>query len=127
MPESLNELELEREKLVLERERLTLERERLEVQRRLRSEEVKVEERSKGQLRVSVSTAVFVAIIALLAGGLLGIFLAGWQLERRSLSRREQVASVLAGTNRLERVEAAEEGEPQKWRSGEGHVWVILD
>ncbi len=128
MGESVNELELEREKLALERERLALERERLADMKKIHSEEALVAEKSKGHFRVALSTAVFLSVISLLAGGILGIVITSWHQEQRDQTRREQVARALRATmtNRLDRVEG-EAAEPQQWAAGEGHVWVILN
>lgn len=130
MADSINDLELEREKLALERERLELERERLTDMKKLQSEEAQVAEKSKGHFQVALSTAVFLSVIALLTGCILGITATSWHLEQRDRTRREQLmanALNLGGTNRIERVEGDAAEHPQAWRNGEGHVWVILN
>jgi hypothetical protein len=92
-----NELQLAREKIQIERERLALERDRLAAERERTSADAMWRERAEKGVRVSVSTLVFVGIIALLTGGLCGILGTTIRQDRRQSARRQEFVQALSG------------------------------
>jgi hypothetical protein len=93
---SRTEMQIEQEKLKLERERILLERERLEAVRDRAKMEAGLHVGRDGKPSVALSTLVFVSIICLLAGGILGAFSTSLQRDRRSAARLQEVMQTLA-------------------------------
>jgi hypothetical protein len=93
---SRTELLIEQEKLKLERERLMLERERLETARERSSAERDFRADSSGKQVVSVSSLVFIAIICLLVGGIMGAFSTSFQVNRSRSRRVREVMESLS-------------------------------
>jgi hypothetical protein len=89
---SRTELMIEQEKLKLERERMMLERERLEAVRERAHAEKNFSIDSSGKQVVTVSSLVFIAIICLLLGGIMGAFSTSLQINR---SRNRRVREVM--------------------------------
>ena len=96
---SRTEMMIEQEKLKLERERILLERERLEATR----ERVKMENSFRldgsGKQVVPMTTLIFISIICLLAGGILGIFSTSFQINRTRSARVKEVMASLSYMN----------------------------
>lgn len=93
---SRTELQIEQEKLKLERERILLERERLEAMRDRVRMESSLHVDGRGKPSVALSTMVFLSIIFLLVGGILGAFTMSLQRDRRSAARLQEVMQTLA-------------------------------
>lgn len=93
---SRSELQIEQEKLRLERDRILLEQERLRaVQERLAfQEQSKADER--GNVRVSLSTLVLTGLVALLAGGMIGVVSTTIHHRYQNRERLRQVMDTLA-------------------------------
>ena len=89
-PVSYSELTIEHEKVQIERERLALERERLAAEREHWKSDAELRPRAEGR-GIAVSTLVFVSVICVLAGALVG-----------TLSRSPQRAGNSAAAARLE-------------------------
>ena len=90
---SRTEMMIEQEKLKLERERMLLERERLEAVRERANVEKEFRIDNSGKQVVTFSSTVFISIICLLMGGILGAFSTSFHINR---SRAERVREVMA-------------------------------
>ena len=89
---SRTEMMIEQEKLKLERERMLLERERLESVRERANAEKDFKVDGNGKQVVTISSMVFISIICLLMGGILGAFSTSFHMNR---SRTERVREVM--------------------------------
>jgi len=98
MPVSYSELVIEREKVQIERERLALERERLMAERERWTSEDHLRPGAEGR-GISVSTLVFVGVIGILAGALVGLFTHPPQNAGNAAAKLESLLSVHAVTN----------------------------
>ncbi len=90
---SRTEMMIEQEKLKLERERMLLERERLEAVRERANVEKEFRIDNSGKQVVTFSSTVFISIICLLMGGILGAFSTSFHMNR---NRTERVREVMA-------------------------------
>ncbi len=93
---SRTELLIEQEKLKLERERLMLERERLESARERERAQKDFRIDSNGKQVVAVSSLVFISIICLLVGGIMGAFSTSFQVNRSRTRRVREVMESLS-------------------------------
>jgi hypothetical protein len=98
------ELAIERDKVEIERERLALERERLAAERERWRIDSELRSRAEGR-GIRVSTLIYVAVICVLVGGIVG----GLALGRRAPARTmpgfslEKLMGAAAPTNAAER------------------------
>lgn len=90
---SRTEMMIEQEKLKLERERMLLERERLEAVRERANMEKNFRVDGSGKQVVTVSSLIFISIICLLTGGIMGAFTSSFHMKR---DRAERVREVMA-------------------------------
>jgi hypothetical protein len=105
---TLADLALEREKVQIERERLALERERWAAERDRHRNEAVLRNRAAGRLTMDAATLALALLSALLAGGLLG----AWLASSRDRHAGQQVATSLvralgAETNAVADAESA--------------------
>lgn len=96
---SRTELMIEQEKLKLERERMMLERERLEALRERANVEKSFRIDNSGKQVVTITSLVFISIICLLAGGIMGAFTASFQMNRSRSQRVREVMASLSSVN----------------------------
>lgn len=128
-PVSYSELTIEREKVQIERERLALERERLAAERERWKSEAELRPRSEGR-GIAVSTLVFVAVICVLAGALVGTLTHFPQRGggNAAAARLEALMSRTAGTtNASARGEAPIVLRALDAGTGRGAYLLILD
>ncbi len=101
------EIELAREKLELERERLSLERERLSAIKRTRPLLTGFVETGQGQLGISLTAAIILALLCLGVGVLAGSYLEAKRISLNREQRRETLLRTLAGGSTTNAVDAA--------------------
>jgi len=93
------EMMIEQEKLKLERERMLLERERLEAVRERANIDKNFQIDGNGKQLVSVTSMIFISIICLLMGGILGAFSTSFQMNRSRTERVREVMASLSSVN----------------------------
>ncbi|MFO7937189.1 MAG: hypothetical protein R6V06_06245 [Kiritimatiellia bacterium] len=96
---SRTEMMLEQEKLKLERERMLLERERLEAARERTETEKSFRIDGNGKQVIAISSMVFISIICLLTGGILGAFSTSFQMNRSRTKRVREVMESLSSVS----------------------------
>ncbi len=96
---SRTEMMIEQEKLKLERERMLLERERLEAVRERANAEQSFRLDASGKQVVTMTSVIFISIICLLTGGILGAFSTSLQMNRSRAQRVRDVMQSLSGVS----------------------------
>ncbi|MDA3925101.1 MAG: hypothetical protein PF904_10430 [Kiritimatiellae bacterium] len=96
---SRTEMMIEQEKLKLERERMLLERERLEAVRDRVNTEKNFRVDGSGKQVVAITSVIFISIICLLTGGILGAFSTSFQINRSRTERVREVMQSLSSVN----------------------------
>jgi len=94
---SRTEMMIEQEKLKLERERMLLERERLEAVRERANAEQSFRLDATGKQVVTMTSVIFISIICLLTGGILGAFSTSLQMNHNRAKRVREVMQSLSG------------------------------
>ena len=96
---SRTEMMIEQEKLKLERERMLLERERLEAVRERANAEKSLRIDVSGKQVVTMTSVIFISIICLLTGGIMGAFSTSLQMNRSRAKRVREVMQSLSGVS----------------------------
>lgn len=99
---SRTEMMIEQEKLKLERERMMLERERLEAVRERANAEKNLRIDISGKQVVTMTSVVFISIICLLTGGIMGAFSTSLQINHSRDKRVREVMQSLSGVSSAE-------------------------
>jgi len=96
---SRTEMMIEQEKLKLERERMMLERERLEAVRERANAEKNLRIDVSGKQVVTMTSVIFISIICLLTGGIMGAFSTSLQINHSRDKRVREVMQSLSGVS----------------------------
>ncbi|MDD2597778.1 MAG: hypothetical protein PHO37_00940 [Kiritimatiellae bacterium] len=96
---SRTEMMIEQEKLKLERERMMLERERLEAMRERAKADKDFQLDMSGKQVVTMTSVIFISIICLLTGGILGAFSTSLQINHSRDRRVREVMQSLSGVS----------------------------